>query len=136
MVRVYREAHGFFACNAICYNHESPRRGESFVTRKIVKAAVAIAKKEQDKLVLGNIDARRDWGYAPEYVDAIWRIVQHEEASDYVVATGQQNSVRDFLDACFRALGLNWTKYVEFDKKFMRPSEVDKLVGNPRQSGR
>ncbi len=133
MVRVYREAHGFFACNAICFNHESPRRGESFVTRKIVKAAVAIAEKKQDALVLGNIDAKRDWGYAPEYVDAMWRMLQQPKPEDFVVATGQEHSVRDFLDACFRAVNLKWIDHVQFDTRFMRPNEVSNLVGNPQR---
>jgi GDPmannose 4,6-dehydratase len=134
MVRVYREAHGFFACNAICYNHESPRRGESFVTRKIAKAAVAIANKQQDKLLLGNIDAKRDWGFAPDYVEAMWRMLQTPKAEDFVIATGQQHSVRDFLEACFAAVNLNWQDHVQFDPKFMRPSEVENLVGNPSKA--
>lgn len=134
MVRVYREAHGFFACNAICYNHESPRRGESFVTRKIVKAAVAISQKKQDRLLLGNIDAKRDWGFAPDYVDAMWRMLQHPTAEDYILATGQQHTVREFLDACFQALELDWQQYVQIDPRFMRPSEVQNLVGNPSKA--
>ncbi len=131
MVRVYREAYGFFACNAICYNHESPRRGDSFVTRKIAKAAVAISQKKQETLVLGNIDAKRDWGYAPDYVDAMWRMLQQPSPDDFVIATGKEHSVRDFLEACFQAVGLNWTDHTRFDQKFMRPNEVSNLVGNP-----
>jgi GDPmannose 4,6-dehydratase len=131
IVRVYRDSHDFFCCNAICYNHESPRRGESFVTRKIAKAAVAIAQQKQDKLRLGNIDAQRDWGYAPEYVDAMWRILQQPSADDFVIATGKQHTVRDFLEACFQHKGLRWQDYVEFDPRFMRPSDVANLVGNP-----
>lgn len=134
MVRVYREAHDFFACNAICYNHESPRRGESFVTRKIAKAAVAIANKQQDKLLLGNIDAKRDWGFAPEFVEAMWRMLQQPSADDYVIATGEQHSVREFLEACFAAVNLDWQDHVHFDPKFMRPIEVDNLVGNPARA--
>lgn len=134
MVRVYREAHGFFACNAICYNHESPRRGESFVTRKIVKAAVAIAAKKQETIVLGNIDAKRDWGYAPEYVEAMFRMLQQPKSEDFVIATGKEHSVRDFLEACFKAVGLNWQDHVRFDAKFMRPSDVSNLVGNPSKA--
>ncbi len=130
MVRLYRDSHQFFACNAICYNHESPRRGESFVTRKIAKAAVAISEGRQKKLRLGNIDAKRDWGYAPEYVDAMWRMLQQSKPGDYVLATGVQHSVQEFLDACFQAVGLRWQDYVEFDPKFMRPSEVSNLVGD------
>lgn len=130
MVRVYREAHGFFACNAICYNHESPRRGESFVTRKIVKAAVAIANKQQDKLLLGNIEAKRDWGYAKDYVQAMWMMLQQPVSEDFVLATGQPNSVRDFLSACFETVAVDWRKHVEIDSRFLRPSEVENLVGN------
>lgn len=136
MIKVYRDSHGFFACNAICYNHESPRRGESFVTRKIVKAAVSIANKRQDKLLLGNIDAKRDWGFAPEYVEAMWRMLQQPAADDYIVATGRQHSVRDFLEACFQAVNLDWREHVEFDPRFMRPSEVENLVGNPSKAHR
>ncbi len=130
MIKVYRESHGFFACNAICYNHESPRRGESFVTRKIVKGAVAIAHKKKDCLFLGNLDAQRDWGYAPEYVDAMWRMLQQPISDDYVIATGHQYSLREFLDACFRYFGLDWQKYVAIDKRLLRPVEVANLVGD------
>lgn len=136
MVRVYRAVHQFFACNAICYNHESPRRGESFVTRKIVKGAVAISQGRQDKLVLGNLDASRDWGYAPEYVEAMWRMLQHPRSDDYVLATGKQHSVRDFLDACFTTLGLNYQDHVVVDPKFFRPAEVQNLVGDPTKAQR
>jgi GDPmannose 4,6-dehydratase len=134
MVRVYRDSHSFFCCNAICYNHESPRRGESFVTRKITKAAAAIAEHKQDKVRLGNIDAQRDWGYAPEYVEAMWRILQQPTPGDFIVATGKQHSVRDFLEACFQHKGLRWQDHVEFDPKFMRPSEVENLVGDPSKA--
>ncbi len=134
MVKVYRESHGCFACNAICYNHESPRRGESFVTRKIVKGAVAIAQKRQDYLLLGNLDAQRDWGYAPEYVDAMWRMLQQPVSDDYIVATGQQHSLREFLDACFRYFGLDWQKYVATDPKLFRPAEVSNVVGDPSKA--
>lgn len=130
MVRVYRQSHQFFACNAICYNHESPRRGESFVTRKIVKAAVAIAAKKQRKLQLGNIEAMRDWGYAPEYVQAMWLMLQKSESDDYILATGQLHSVRDFLDGCFSAVGLDWREFVEVESRFMRPNDVENLVGD------
>lgn len=136
MVRVYREVHQFFACNAICYNHESPRRGESFVTRKIIKGAVAISQGRQEKLVLGNLDASRDWGYAPEYVAAMWRMLQQHHSADYVLATGQQHTVRDFLDACFTTLGLNYQDHVVVDPKFFRPAEVQNLVGDPSKAQR
>lgn len=136
MVRIYREVHQFFACNAICYNHESPRRGESFVTRKIIKGAVAISQGRQDTLVLGNLDASRDWGYAPEYVEAMWRMLQQPHSADYVLATGQQHTVRDFLDACFTTLGLSYQDYVVVDPKFFRPAEVQNLVGDPSKAQR
>lgn len=134
MVRIYREVHHFFACNAICYNHESPRRGESFVTRKIIKGAVAISQGRQDKLVLGNLDASRDWGYAPEYVEAMWRMLQQPHSDDYILATGKQHSVRDFLEACFTTLGLNYQDHVVVDAKFFRPAEVQNLVGDPSKA--
>jgi GDPmannose 4,6-dehydratase len=136
MVKVYRESHGFFACNAICYNHESPRRGESFVTRKIAKGAVAIARKKQDRLFLGNLDAQRDWGYAPEYVEAMWRMLQQPVSDDYVIATGQQYSLREFLDACFLYFGLDWQKYVAIDPRFLRPVEVSNLIGDASKARR
>lgn len=131
MVTLYRESFGLFACNAICYNHESERRGESFVTRKISRAAAAISMSQQDHVSLGNLDGRRDWGYAPEYVDAMWRMLQHDTADDFVLATGKDHSVKDFLSACFDAVGLNWQDHVRRDERFMRPSEVNRLVGNP-----
>jgi GDPmannose 4,6-dehydratase len=134
MVRTYREAHGFFACNAICYNHESPRRGESFVTRKIVKGAVAIKQNKQSKLTLGNIKTRRDWGYAPEYVEAMWRMLQQPKADDYVLATGQQHSVEEFIELCFAQLDLKWTDHVEYDPRLSRALEVENLVGNPKKA--
>ncbi len=134
MVKVYRQSHGFFACNAICYNHESPRRGESFVTRKIVRAAVDIAQGRQDKLILGNVEGKRDWGYAPEYVEAMWRMLQQPTADDFILATGKQHSVREFLAASFNALGLDWQKHVEFDSKFLRPIDASNLVGDPSKA--
>ena len=130
MVRVYRDAFGLFACNAICYNHESPRRGESFVTRKITRAAAAISLGHQSKLSLGSLDGRRDWGYAPEFVDAMWRILQHDTPDDYVLATGQTFSVEDFLAAAFEAVDLDWKNYVVQDPRYMRPAEVTHLVGD------
>jgi len=127
----YRESYGLFASNGILFNHESPRRGEAFVTRKITLAAARIAAGLQDKLFLGNLDAERDWGYAPEFAEGIWRILQLDEPDDFVVATGTRYSVRDFLDFSFGALDLDWAKYVEFDEGLLRPAEVDSLVGNP-----
>lgn len=130
MVRVYRDAFDLFGCNAICYNHESPRRGESFVTRKITRAAAAIATGRQKQLSLGSLDGRRDWGYAPEFVDAMWRILQHDTPDDYVLATGQTYSVEDFLAAAFEAVDLDWHNYVVQDPRYMRPAEVTHLVGD------
>ena len=130
MVTLYRESFGLFACNAICYNHESPRRGESFVTRKITRAAAAISLGLQDSLKLGSLDGRRDWGYAPEYVDAMWRMMQQPAAEDFVVATGKSYCVEDFLTAAFNAVELDWRSYVKRDERFMRPSEVARLVGD------
>jgi GDPmannose 4,6-dehydratase len=130
MVTLYRESFSLFACNAICYNHESPRRGESFVTRKITRAAAAISLGLQDKLTLGSLDAKRDWGYAPEYVDAMWRMLQQDVADDFVVATGTTYSVEDFLAAAFGSVELDWRQYVEQDERYMRPSEVSRLVGD------
>jgi GDPmannose 4,6-dehydratase len=130
MVTLYRESFGVFACNAVCYNHESPRRGESFVTRKITRAAAAISLGKQKTLRLGSLDARRDWGYAPEYVDAMWRMLQQNSADDFVIATGTQHSVEDFLSASFSAVGLSWKDHVAQDPRYMRPTEVQRLVGD------
>jgi len=126
----YREAYGLFACSGILFNHESPRRGESFVTRKITRAAVRIKLGLQDKLYLGNLEAKRDWGYAPDYVDAMWRMLQQPTADDYVVATGETHSVREFLEESFAHLDLKWSDYVGIDRKFERPAEVDLLLGD------
>lgn len=134
MVRLYRDSFGVFACNAICYNHESERRGESFVTRKISKAAAAISLGLQDKLKLGSLDGKRDWGYAPDYTDAMWRMLQQPTPDDYILATGTAYSIRDFLDAAFQAVKLNWQDHVEQDPKYMRPSEVTHLVGDARKA--
>ncbi|PNG23221.1 GDP-mannose 4,6-dehydratase [Streptomyces cahuitamycinicus] len=130
ITRNYREAYGVHAVNGILFNHESPRRGETFVTRKIACAAARIARGEQDVLHLGNLEARRDWGYAPEYVDAMWRMLQQDEAGDYVVATGTSYSVRDFLSFCFEHAGLDWERHIRFDERYLRPSEVPDLVGD------
>ncbi|RSS49629.1 GDP-mannose 4,6-dehydratase [Streptomyces sp. WAC07061] len=126
----YREAYGMFAVNGILFNHESPRRGETFVTRKITRAVARIKAGLQDHLYLGNLDAVRDWGYAPEYVDAMWRMLQQDEPSDYVVATGVAATVRDFVEASFTRAGLDWTDHVRYDPKYERPSEVDALIGD------
>ncbi|MFZ4694191.1 MAG: GDP-mannose 4,6-dehydratase [Verrucomicrobiia bacterium] len=125
----YRESYGLFACSGILFNHESPRRGEGFVTRKIARGAVA-AKLHGKKLRLGNLDTRKDWGYAPEYVEAMWRMLQQPKPVDYVVATGEAHSVREFTEAAFARLGLDWREFVETDPTQVRPSEVGLLVGN------
>ncbi len=130
MVRNYREAYGLFACNGILFNHESPRRGETFVTRKITMAVAAIAAGRQKELYLGNLDAKRDWGYAPEFTDAMWRMLQADEPTDYVVATGTSYSVGDFVRMAFEHVGLDWEKYVKFDPRYLRPTEVDDLIGD------
>jgi GDPmannose 4,6-dehydratase len=136
MVSLYRESFDLFACNAICYNHESPRRGESFVTRKITKAAAAIAAGRQNHLKLGSIDSQRDWGYAPEYVDAMWRMLQVDSPDDYILATGTRHTVEDFLRSSFEAVDLDFRKYLQQDPRFMRPSEVSNLVGDAERAQR
>lgn len=131
MTRNYREAYGMFAVNGILFNHESPRRGETFVSRKISMAAARIAAGEQQHLYLGNLDARRDWGYAKEYVEAMWLMLQADQPEDFVVATGTSYSVRDFLGFAFGHVGLDWERHVRFDERYLRPTEVDDLVGDP-----
>jgi GDPmannose 4,6-dehydratase len=126
----YREAYNIFACNGILFNHESPRRGETFVTRKITRAATRIKLGLQEKLFLGNLDAKRDWGFAGDYVEAMWLMLQQEQPDDYVVATGQTYSVREFLDEVFGHLDLDWKRYVEIDPRYYRPTEVDVLLGD------
>ncbi len=126
----YREAYGLFACNGILFNHESPRRGETFVTRKITRAATRIKLGLQDKLFLGNLDAQRDWGFAGDYVEAMWLMLQQDQPDDYVVATGQTHSVREFLEEVFGHLNLDWQDYVEIDLRYFRPTEVDLLLGD------
>lgn len=126
----YREAYGIFAANGILFNHESPRRGETFVTRKITRAVAAIKAGREDSLYLGNLDAIRDWGYAPEYVEGMWRILQADEPDDYVFATGIGISVREFVTIAFDHAGLDWEKYVKFDDNYLRPTEVDALRGD------
>ncbi|MGB6295164.1 MAG: GDP-mannose 4,6-dehydratase [Rivularia sp. (in: cyanobacteria)] len=126
----YRESYGLFACNGILFNHESPRRGETFVTRKITRAVAQIVAGKQKKLYMGNIDAKRDWGYAKDYVQAMWLMLQQQQADDYVVATGETHSVREFLDIAFNYVNLKWEDYVAFDERYLRPTEVDLLVGD------
>jgi GDPmannose 4,6-dehydratase len=126
----YREAYGMYAVNGVLFNHESPRRGETFVTRKITRAAARIKAGLQETLYLGNLDAVRDWGYAPEYVEGMWRMLQANEPSDYVLATGVGATVREFADAAFATLGLNWTNHVQVDETYLRPSDVEVLIGD------
>lgn len=126
----YREAYGLFAVNGILFNHESPRRGETFVTRKITRAVAAIKAGRQDRLYMGNLDAIRDWGYAPEYVEGMWRMLQAEEPRDYVLATGVGITVREFLQIAFDRAGLKWQDHVRFDDRYLRPTEVDALIGD------
>jgi GDPmannose 4,6-dehydratase len=126
----YRESYDLFACNGILFNHESERRGETFVSRKITRAATRIKMGLQDKLYLGNLDARRDWGYARDYVEAMWLMMQAEEPDDFVIATGETHSIREFLDEAFGYLDLDWNKYVEIDPRYFRPTEVDLLLGD------
>jgi GDPmannose 4,6-dehydratase len=130
----YREAYDLFACNGIMFNHESPRRGETFVTRKITRAATRIKLGLQKELYLGNVDAKRDWGFAGDYVEAMWLMLQQDAPDDYVVATGENHSVREFLDEVFRHLDLDWSEYVETDPKYFRPAEVDILLGDPSKA--
>ncbi len=130
------KVHGLFACNGILFNHESPRRGENFVTRKITRAVVRIAAGRPEKLRLGNLEARRDWGYAPEYVEAMWRRLQQPAPDDYVVAPGETHSVREFVELAFAHAGLDWRRHVEEDPRLFRPAEVDVLVGNPEKARR
>jgi GDPmannose 4,6-dehydratase len=132
----YRESYGFHASNGILFNHESPRRGEGFVTRKITRAVAHILAGLEDKLYMGNLDAKRDWGYAKEYVEAMWLMLQQEKPDDYVIATGETHSVRDFLEAAFSHVGLDWQKYVVHDPRYLRPAEVDLLVGDATRARR
>jgi GDPmannose 4,6-dehydratase len=127
----YREGYGMHASNGILFNHESPRRGETFVTRKITRAVAEIANGSKKKLYLGNLDAIRDWGYAKEYVESMWLMLQQDKPSDYVVATGVGATVKDFAAASFARVGLNWEDHVEVDQKYIRPTEVDSLIGDP-----
>ena len=130
----YREAYGLFAVNGILFNHESPRRGETFVTRKITRAVAAIKAGRQDYVYMGNIDAIRDWGYAAEYVEGMWRMLQADEPDDFVLATGVGITVREFLEISFSHAGLNWEDHVRFDERYLRPTEVDALIGDPAKA--
>jgi len=132
----YRESYGMFCCNGILFNHESPRRGETFVTRKITRAATRIKEGLQDKLYLGNLDAKRDWGYAGDYVEAMWLMLQQDKPDDYVIATGQSHSVREFLDLAFDMVELDWKKYTKIDPRYVRPAEVDVLCGDASKARR
>ena len=132
----YRESYGLHASNGILFNHESPRRGETFVTRKITRAVAHIKAGLQQKLFLGNLDAKRDWGYAKEYVEAMWLMLQQEQADDYVVATGETHSVKEFLEVAFGHAGLDWQKHVEIDPRYYRPAEVDLLIGDASKAKR
>lgn len=130
----YRESYGLFACNGILFNHESPRRGETFVTRKITRAVARIVAGTQKKLYMGNLDAKRDWGYAKDYVRAMWLMLQQKQSDDYVVATGETHSVEEFLENAFGYVNLRWQDYVAFDERYLRPTEVDLLIGNPEKA--
>ncbi|HWQ84710.1 MAG TPA: GDP-mannose 4,6-dehydratase [Anaerolineales bacterium] len=130
----YRQAYNLFACNGILFNHESPRRGETFVTRKITRALAAIKAGRQNKLYLGNLDARRDWGYAPDYVAAMWKMLQFDHADDFAIGTGESHSVREFLDEAFGYVNLDWKQYVEIDPRYFRPTEVDYLMSDPTKA--
>lgn len=136
LTRNYREGYKIFASNGILFNHESPRRGETFVTRKITRALAAIKAKEQDALFLGNLEAKRDWGYAPDYVAAMWKMLLYDEPGDYVIGTGEAHSVREFLDEAFGYLNMDWHEYVKIDPKYFRPTEVDFLQADPGKAQR
>ena len=134
MVRNYREGYGMYAANGILFNHESPRRGETFVTRKITRGIARILAKKEHYLYLGNLDARRDWGFSPEYVECMWKILQQKNADDYVIGIGETHSVREFLDAAFEYAGLDVEKHVKIDPKYFRPTEVEVLIANPSKA--
>jgi GDPmannose 4,6-dehydratase len=134
MAKIYRESHGLFFCNAICYNHESPRRGENFVTRKVTLAAARIKKGQQATLSLGDLNAARDWGYAKDYVQAMWLMLQQERPDDYVLATGESHTIRKLLEVAFSHVGLDWQNHVQIDDRFKRPADACQLLGNPAKS--
>jgi GDPmannose 4,6-dehydratase len=132
----YREAYHIFACNGILFNHESPRRGETFVSRKITRAAARIKLGLDQELYLGNLDAKRDWGYAGDYVEAMWLMLQQEEPDDYIIATGETHTVRELLELAFGHVKLDWKKYVKIDPRYYRPTEVDLLIGDASKAKR
>jgi GDPmannose 4,6-dehydratase len=132
--RIYREGYGLYAANGILFNHESPRRGETFVTRKITRGVAAILAGREDALYLGNLEARRDWGYAPEYVEAMWKILQQDVADDFVIGTGETHSVREFVEEAFAYAGLDWQKHVKTSERYLRPLEVDVLIADPKKA--
>jgi GDPmannose 4,6-dehydratase len=132
----YRESYGMFICSGILFNHESPRRGENFVTRKITRAVAEIKRGVRQTLTLGNLEARRDWGFAGDYVEAMWLMMQQERPDDYVIATGETHSVREFLEEAFGLVGLDWRQHVRTDPQFYRPAEVDLLLGDPAKARR
>jgi len=134
MTRNYRDGYNMFACNGILFNHESPRRGETFVTRKVTRALAAILAGKQQHLYMGNLDSKRDWGYAPEYVECMWMMLQHDEPLDLVIGTGESHSIREFLEEAFGYVGLDYQDYVRIDEKYFRPTEVDYLLSDPGQS--
>jgi len=134
MARMYREAYGLYVCSGILFNHESPRRGETFVTRKITQGIAGILAGKQQKIYLGNLESKRDWGYAPEYVEAMWRMLQKTTADDYVIGTGEAHSVREFLEEAFGYAGLRYEKHLESDPRYLRPLEVEHLVANPAKA--
>ena len=134
MTRNYRDGYNMFACNGILFNHESPRRGETFVTRKITRALASILGGKQQYLYMGNLDSKRDWGYAPEYVECMWMMLQHDKPLDLVIGTGESHSIREFLEEAFGYVGLNHEDYVRIDEKYFRPTEVDYLLSDPRQA--
>jgi GDPmannose 4,6-dehydratase len=136
MTRNYREGYNLFASNGILFNHESPRRGETFVTRKITRAIARIIAGKDKFLYLGNLDAKRDWGFAPEYVECMWRILQHEKADDFVIGTGETHSVREYLHEAFSYAGLDIEKHIRIDPKYFRPTEVEVLIADPMKSQR
>jgi GDPmannose 4,6-dehydratase len=134
MTANYREAYNLFACNGILFNHESPRRGETFVTRKVTRAIASILAKNQKVLYLGNLEAKRDWGYAPEYVEIMWKILQQDNPQDFVIGTGEAHSVREFVEKAFSYVGLSFEKYVEIDQRYFRPTETEELIADPRKA--
>ena len=136
ITRNYRDAYGIFAVNGILFNHESPRRGETFVTRKITRAVAAIKAGQQQYLHMGNLDAVRDWGYAPEYVEGMWLMLQADQPEDFVLATGTAYTVRDFVELSFAHAGLDWSEHVKFDERYLRPTEVDSLIGSAEKAQR